>query len=164
MKDLAPFIYPLINAALVLLNYVIQRVTRRREQQRPPDAESGPAPDHEAPQRRARELKQLDEQLQRRRQSQLQRGESSPAQSAPRSRAPAEGARNARRTLEEPAEVREARTRRLATPLTAEISAPRRSEVRTVLADRRSLRRAFVIMAVLGPCRAQQTSDDYASP
>jgi len=155
MKDLAPYIYPLIFVALVLLNYLTQRIARWQKQQQLPRDEV-PKPQNDAVRQHREEPKRRREQLQ-----QAKRLEREREEPTPRVKRPAEQIKRVRPASAEPLEVREARARarRPEAPTVPAISARRVSGVRALLAGRRSLRQAIVIMTVLGPCRAQQPPD-----
>jgi hypothetical protein len=149
MKDLSPYLYPLIFAALVLLNYLMQRIAKWQKRQQSAEKEESKLPQDEVEQR-------LDE-LKRRRE-QLQRPREQPALRIER---PAERIERVRAVQEEPLEVRQARARASgpAVPAPPVTRAQRASGVRALLGDRRSLRQAVILMTVLGPCRAQQSPD-----
>lgn len=155
MKDLAPYLYPLIFAALVLLNYVMQRMAKWQKEQTAAEKEES-KPKQDDVQKSLEELKQRREELaQKRSQLQLPR-----EQSAPPAGQLAERTRRERVVQDEPREVRQARARasRPETPVPpATTRATRVSGVRALIADQRSLRQAIVLMTVLGPCRAHQS-------
>jgi hypothetical protein len=153
MRDLAPYLYPLIFAALVLLNYLMQRIAKWQKQQSAAKEESTPKRDDV--QKSLEELKRRREQLAQKR-SQLQRPRK---QTAARAERPVDRTRRERVVQDEPVEVRQARARasRPETPAPPATGAPRVSGVRALIADQRSLRQAIVLMTVLGPCRAQQS-------
>jgi hypothetical protein len=158
MRDLAPYIYPLIFVALVLINYLAQRVARwqkqTQKQQLPRDEVPKPKNDAGSPPRG--EPNRRREQLQQAKRLARQREEPTP-----RVQRPAEQFTRVRPVSDEPLEVREARARarRPEAPTAPAISARRVTGVRALLAERRNLRQAIVIMTVLGPCRAQQPPD-----
>jgi hypothetical protein len=154
MRDLAPYIYPLIFVALMLLNYLAQRIARWQKQQQLPRDEV-PKPKNDAGSPPGGELKRRREQLQQAKR--LEQRE----EPTPRVQRPAEQLKRARPVSDEPLEVREARARarRTEAPTAPAISARRVTGVRALLAERRNLRQAIVIMTVLGPCRAQQPPD-----
>jgi hypothetical protein len=155
MQDLAPYTYLLIFAALMLLNYVMQRIARwLRQQQAAEAAKSKPS--------QAKAEQQLEE---------LKRREQLPPQGAEVRRrieesalgarqAPASGSR-ARSRQDEPAEVRESRARAKRTRAAAIAPPPERAlpGVKPLLRGRRNLRQAIIVATVLGPCRAQQPPD-----
>lgn len=153
MKDLGPYLYPLIFAALVLLNYLMQRISKWQKQQAAQKEESKPPQDEV--QQRLEELKRRREQLQQTR-KQAQRPREQPA---PRVERPAERVVSVRPVQEEPLEVRQARARASRPAVQAQpvTRAQRASGVRALLADRRSLRQAVILMTVLGSCRAQES-------
>jgi hypothetical protein len=166
MRDLGPFAYLLLFAAFALLNYVMQRLAKRRNEQSSTDEGTGPEVDDVA--QRAEELRQQRTQAVRRRLEQIQQRSRLPQQpEEPTSRVPlvAEQVVRLPTRAEEPEEVLRARARaarpeRL--PVLA-IDTSMRSALRVLLADRRNLRQAIVLMTVLGPCRAQQPLDDRTS-
>jgi hypothetical protein len=136
----------------MLLNYVIQRIAKSQKQQLPPDVEPKPQPANV--QGGSDELKRRREQLQPRKQ--LQPGREEPTSRAQR---PAERIKRARPVSGEPVEVREARAARATrseVSTVPTITARRLPGMRALLADRRNLRQAIVIMTVLGPSRAQR--------
>lgn len=158
MKDLAPYLYPLLIAALVLLNYVMQRIAKWQKKQpsaEPEEEETEPAPDEM--QQRLEKLKRQREQLQqKRKQAQGERAEPT----ALRPERTSERNERVRAVRDEPLETRLARARasRPELPAPPALRARRASGIRALLADRRSLRQAFVLTTVLGPCRANARS------
>jgi hypothetical protein len=154
MRDIGPYIYPLIFVVLVLLNYFAQRIARWQKQQQVPPNEAAKA-QQEALEQRAEEVKRRREELKRAR-AEAQRQLEKPT---PRVQRAADQIKRARLGTEASSlEVLEprARVRRAEAPTVPTIIAPRRPDVRALLAGRRNLRDAIVIMTVLGPCRAQQ--------
>lgn len=170
MKDLAPYLYPLLLAAFGLLSYIMQRIARWQKRQSAQEQEASQPAADEAQQaleelnRKREQLRQQRDQQQRTRQprkeQQRVREQSAPLPAGP----PTQRVRRPLKVLgeEEPLEVRLARARanrpdvsglQLHAP-----HAPRATRVRALLADRRSLRQAFVLTAVLGPCLAQESS------
>lgn len=152
MKDLAPYLYPLIFAAVVLLNYLMQRIARWRKRQS--EKQEGPKSPQEVPQtleerKQPRErLEQKGEQLQRPREEPMPAGVAKAAERIQRVRA----------AQEEPLEVRQARARTPRPEVAGQpIRARRAAGLRALLTNRRSLRQAVVLMTVLGPSRAQES-------
>jgi hypothetical protein len=150
VKDIAPYIYPLLIAAFVVINYVVQRLAKGRKRQLPPGDAPTPAASEEL--RRAEELQRKRDQ--RRLRLQLKRQLQKQTADLPRA---TERVKRVPAVRDVPLEVLQARARANRPQLPdAPAIAKRRPAVKALLADRRSLRQAIVIMAVLGPCRAQQ--------
>jgi hypothetical protein len=186
MRDLGPYIYLLLFAAFALLNYVMQRLAKRRNEQSAADEEARPEPEderrraEELTRRRAEELAQRAQESTRRRAEELaqraqeptRRRAGEPARRLEPSTKPggpmlpvrpaAERISRVRAVTEEPEEVRKARARSARAAeiqIGARAQGAGRPDLRALLADRRNLRQAIVLMTVLGPCRAQQPRD-----
>jgi|GEM_PF-1584534 len=142
--DLAPFIYLLMFGVFVLLNYLMQRLGKW--------------------------LQKKQQEQERREQQKLQRQEQQKPQpprvltrqragSEPQAAAEQRGPQG--RFPEVPPMAPESRTgvSRIEALPVPQLSARERPNVRALLASRRSLRDAIVIMTVLGPCRAQRPTE-----
>jgi hypothetical protein len=128
MRPTELLIYVLLFAAILLFNYVVQRIGRWQKQQELPPPE---LPPHDLPQHEP-ERRDWEEET-------FGRGHR----------------RAAPPPLREPVRARRAEAP-LVAPAVAPSVARRRAEARSFLTGRRNLRRAVIAMTVLGPCRAQQ--------